>query len=190
MLALGHGAGGEFKHGICKRWPASCRRPTLRSSWSNSRGQSRAKGCPAPSQLDAAWLPLIAAIDRHGLPLIAGVGPRVLALRVEPRLRSALLVWLPLAFPLHPPGRPQSSRIDELTSVTCPALVIQGTRDTFGTAAELRRAVSRDKSVKVRAIADADHGFKVAAAAATTTAAALKAVVKAVNRESDRLIGC
>ena len=50
--------------------------------------------------------------------------------------------------------------------------------------------MSRDKSVKVRAIADADHGFKVAAAAATTTAAALKAVVKAVNRESDRLIRC
>jgi hypothetical protein len=38
-----------------------------------------------------------------------------------------------LAFPLHPPGRPDApSRIAELDAVPCPALVIQGERDPFG----------------------------------------------------------
>ena len=39
---------------------------------------------------------------------------------------------LALAFPLHPPGRPESSRLDELTAVTVPTLVVQGERDPFG----------------------------------------------------------
>ena len=148
------------------------------------------KIAPAPSQLDAAWLSLIAAVDRRGLPLIAGgrsAGARV-ACRTAPEVNAVGV--LALAFPLHPPGRPESSRIDELTSVARPALVIQGSRDTFGTATELTRAVSGHTSIHVRAIADADHGFKVAASAATTTADALKSLVEAVNRESDRLIGC
>jgi predicted alpha/beta-hydrolase family hydrolase len=38
-----------------------------------------------------------------------------------------------LAFPLHPPGRPEKTRIDELDGVTVPVLVVQGERDPFGT---------------------------------------------------------
>jgi predicted alpha/beta-hydrolase family hydrolase len=37
-----------------------------------------------------------------------------------------------LAFPVHPPGRPEKSRLPELTSVTLPILVVQGERDPFG----------------------------------------------------------
>ena len=37
-----------------------------------------------------------------------------------------------LAFPLHPPGRPEKSRLDELDAVTVPTLVVQGERDPFG----------------------------------------------------------
>ena len=44
---------------------------------------------------------------------------------------------LALSFPLHPPGRPESSRAEELTSVTVPLLVVQGERDPFGRPEEL-----------------------------------------------------
>jgi hypothetical protein len=37
-----------------------------------------------------------------------------------------------LAFPLHPPGRPENSRQDELDAVEVPVLVIQGESDPFG----------------------------------------------------------
>ena len=37
-----------------------------------------------------------------------------------------------LAFPLHPPGRPEKSRLEELDGVEVPTLVVQGTKDPFG----------------------------------------------------------
>ena len=37
-----------------------------------------------------------------------------------------------LAFPLHPPGRPEKSRQSELDAVRLPTLVVQGDRDQFG----------------------------------------------------------
>jgi predicted alpha/beta-hydrolase family hydrolase len=37
-----------------------------------------------------------------------------------------------LAFPVHPPGRPEKSRMPELDGVTVPTLVVQGESDPFG----------------------------------------------------------
>jgi predicted alpha/beta-hydrolase family hydrolase len=37
-----------------------------------------------------------------------------------------------LAFPVHPPGRPDADRSDELLAVSCPLLVVQGRGDAFG----------------------------------------------------------
>jgi predicted alpha/beta-hydrolase family hydrolase len=68
---------------------------------------------------------------------------------------------LALAFPLHPPGRPDRSRADELAAGADggrPLLVVQGDRDAFGTAAEVRAAASASgaRVVQVRG----DHGLK------------------------------
>jgi predicted alpha/beta-hydrolase family hydrolase len=37
-----------------------------------------------------------------------------------------------LAFPVHPPGRPEKTRLDELDAVEAPVLVVQGDSDPFG----------------------------------------------------------
>jgi predicted alpha/beta-hydrolase family hydrolase len=37
-----------------------------------------------------------------------------------------------LAFPLHPPGRPEKTRLPELEQVTVPVLIVQGESDPFG----------------------------------------------------------
>jgi hypothetical protein len=37
-----------------------------------------------------------------------------------------------LAFPVHPPGKPETSRLDELDGAGVPVLVVQGDRDPFG----------------------------------------------------------
>ena len=37
-----------------------------------------------------------------------------------------------LAFPVHPPGRPEKHRLAELAAPTVPVLVVQGERDPFG----------------------------------------------------------
>jgi uncharacterized protein len=44
-----------------------------------------------------------------------------------------------MSYPLHPPGRPDNLRVEHLPRIDVPCLFIQGTRDTFGTPAELEK---------------------------------------------------
>jgi predicted alpha/beta-hydrolase family hydrolase len=67
---------------------------------------------------------------------------------------------LALAFPLHPPGRPETSRLDELLGAGVPTLVVQGERDAFGGPKSFPRKRSR---YAVRSIPGADHSFRVPA---------------------------
>jgi predicted alpha/beta-hydrolase family hydrolase len=47
-----------------------------------------------------------------------------------------------LSYPLHPPGRPGEPRTQHFPALRSPALFVHGTRDPFGTIAELRAALS------------------------------------------------
>jgi hypothetical protein len=91
---------------------------------------------PAAGPQDAAWLDVIAGLRaRRGLrslPLFPGGrsnGARV-ACRTADAVGAAGV--LALAYPLHPPGRPEKSRLDELERPSAPVLVVQGDRDPFG----------------------------------------------------------
>jgi predicted alpha/beta-hydrolase family hydrolase len=88
---------------------------------------------PAPArQLDAAWIAVTEALPTDGSPLIVGgrsAGARV-ACRTAADVGAAGVLCL--AFPEHPPGKPEKSRQDELDAVEVPTLVVQGERDPFG----------------------------------------------------------
>lgn len=43
-----------------------------------------------------------------------------------------------ISYPLHPPGRPDSLRVEHLPRLTVPCLFIHGTRDPFGSPTELQ----------------------------------------------------
>ena len=62
---------------------------------------------------------------------------------------------LALSFPLHPPGRPESSRAEELTAVQVPVLVVQGERDPFGRPEEFPSGQA------VVVVPGGDHGLAV-----------------------------
>jgi predicted alpha/beta-hydrolase family hydrolase len=87
---------------------------------------------PAPAgHLDEAWSAVVRAMAVPEIPVILGgrsSGARV-ASRTAPVLAAAGV--LALAFPLHPPGKPEKSRAGELPT-TIPALVLNGDRDPFG----------------------------------------------------------
>jgi hypothetical protein len=91
---------------------------------------------PAPAaQLDAAWIAVVAALRDDGLVELRLVtGGRSSGARVACRTAAATGAdgVLCLAFPVHPPGRPEKTRLDELDAVDVPVLVIQGERDPFG----------------------------------------------------------
>jgi predicted alpha/beta-hydrolase family hydrolase len=115
-----------------------------------------------PPVLDTAWLesaPLVAELT-GGLPLITGgrsAGARV-ACRTAAEVGAVGVVCL--AFPLHPPGRPEKSRLDELLTPRVPVLVLQGTRDTFGSAETVADESAGQDGVRVVAVDGADHGMR------------------------------
>jgi predicted alpha/beta-hydrolase family hydrolase len=79
-----------------------------------------------------------------------------------------------LAFPLHPPGRPERSRLAELEGVQVPTLVVQGERDPFGTPEEF----PPDRELAV--VPGGDHGLSVPKRGPITADEALALVVEAV----------
>ncbi|RKN17949.1 alpha/beta hydrolase [Micromonospora musae] len=89
---------------------------------------------PAPAgHLDEAWTAVLAVVrEWHpGVPVLVGgrsSGARV-ACRTAGAVGAAGIVAL--AFPLHPPGRPERSRAAELLT-GLPTLVVNGDRDPFG----------------------------------------------------------
>lgn len=90
------------------------------------------KIAPAPKTLDIGWRGIWPAVAKPGLPVISGgrsAGARV-ACRTAVELGAHAV--LALSFPLHPPGKPEKSRADELLGAGVPTLVVQGGNDPFG----------------------------------------------------------
>jgi uncharacterized protein len=78
----------------------------------------------------------------------------------EPDLVSALLL---LSYPLHPPRKPEQQRTQHLPDLRTPTLFVHGTRDPFGTIAELEQALKMiPAKTKLLPIEGAGHdlGFK------------------------------
>jgi predicted alpha/beta-hydrolase family hydrolase len=135
-LVLGHGAGGGV--GARDLTAAAEAAAAERFSVALVEQPYRVAGrrSPAPAaQLDSAWTAAVAELRAGALkrlPLIAGgrsAGARV-ACRTAPA--TGAIGVLCLAFPLHPPGRPEKSRQPELDDVTVPVLIVQGESDPFG----------------------------------------------------------
>src|SRR6266581_2207877 len=69
---------------------------------------------------------------RAALVLGHGAGGGVESADLVGATKAAREAVLCLAFPVHPPGRPEKTRLAELDAVTVPTLVVQGERDPFG----------------------------------------------------------
>jgi uncharacterized protein len=89
-----------------------------------------------------------------------------------------------LGYPLHPPGRPEQRRDKHLPAVKRPMLFVQGSRDAFGTPAELSPIVASLVAVSPRTtlhvVEGGDHSFKVSRSDAARQAAAEADVYRTV----------
>jgi predicted alpha/beta-hydrolase family hydrolase len=131
----------------------------------------------AAAQLDSAWCAVLAHLaDAGSLEGRLVVGGRSAGARVACRTAESVGARgaVALAFPLHPPGRPERSRLAELLGARVPTLVVQGERDPFGAPAEF------PEGVNLRPVPGADHGFRVAASGVLTQQEALTLVTEAV----------
>lgn len=85
---------------------------------------------------EAGLLAERAGIDPARLALGGrSMGGRMCSIAVADGLPAAALVLI--AYPLHPPGRPERLRVEHFASLDLPCLFISGTRDPFGTPEEL-----------------------------------------------------
>lgn len=166
-LILGHGAGGTGiapdLAAVADLLPKSGITVLLHDQPWKVAGK---KVAAAPPVLDVGWVESVMKAPIHG-PLFTGgrsAGARV-ACRTAAEVGARAVVAL--AFPLHPPGKPDRSRADEL-DIAVPLLVVQGRSDAFGRPGEFPPsldvvAVPGDHSLKadVEAVAVAVRDFLV-----------------------------
>lgn len=95
-----------------------------------------------------------------GAPLLIGgksMGGRVASLVADELHAAGLIAGLIcLGYPFHPPKRPQQLRTAHLEGLTCPALIVQGERDPFGTRAEVE-ALCLSPAIRFHWVGDGDH---------------------------------
>jgi len=113
------------------------------------------------------------------VPLI--VGGRSAGARVACRtgLATGAVGVLALAFPLHPPGKPEKSRADELLGTGLPTLIVQGATDPFGTPSEFPKLPGTHRLV---GLAAGNHSFAVRKSEAPVLDALVEAVTEWINR--------
>ncbi|MCO8272229.1 alpha/beta hydrolase [Actinoplanes sp. TRM 88003] len=132
VLVLGHGAGGDVDAPDLVAVHDAATAGGVQVVLVTQPYRVAGRRAPAPAgHLDEAWVAVVRSLGVRRKPLIVGgrsSGARV-ACRTAVELGAAGV--LALAFPLHPPGKPERSRADELPA-DLPTLVLNGDRDAFG----------------------------------------------------------
>ncbi|MET0136256.1 MAG: alpha/beta family hydrolase [Kibdelosporangium sp.] len=135
-LLLGHGAGGGIGAPDLVAATRGATAAGVHVALVEQPYRVAGRRAPAPAgQLDEAWLAVaddLASRWFAELPMV--FGGRSSGARVACRTASEgeAVAVLCLAFPLHPPGKPEKTRLPELAGVEVPILVVQGEKDTFG----------------------------------------------------------
>jgi predicted alpha/beta-hydrolase family hydrolase len=144
--------------------------------------EARRKVPDPASVLEEAWRAAVASARGmeafRDLPLFIGgksMGGRIASqAEAAGALHVAGLVFL--GYPLHPPGKPQQRRDAHLPSITAPMLFVQGSRDAFGTADEIRDLLPRLRRAELYVVERGDHSFKVPTAGGTSQAQVMEEI--------------
>ena len=185
-VLLAHGAGADMNAATLTTVAdalAAAKIPSLRFNFPYKSAGRR--GPDRPPVLEAAVREAVAELSaRTNLPtdrLVVGgrsMGGRICSMIAAED--GALGVAL-LGYPLHPPGRPETLRIDHFPELRMPVLFASGTRDAFGSPAELQKYAKKIKgTVTFHWIDTADHGFKPLKSSGRSQSAVLDDVAQVV----------
>jgi len=84
-----------------------------------------------------------------------------------------------LGYPFHPPGKPEKMRTAHLDNLRTPTLILQGTRDSFGSPVDVR-GYKLSPAIRIQWIEDGDHSFKPRARSGRTEADNIRAAIASV----------
>ena len=184
-----HGAGAGMEHafmGAMARGLAERRVATVRFQFPFMEQGSRRPDTPAVAQ--AAVRAAVAEASRRvpGVPLFAGgksFGGRMTsqaqALAPMPSVRGLVFV----GFPLHPAGKPSTTRATHLAQVDVPMLFLQGTRDALADLALVEaQAAQLGPRATLHVVDGADHAFHVLVRSGRTDAQVLEELLETTVR--------
>jgi uncharacterized protein len=128
-----------------------------------SRRTSQAKRPPPRAEkLVSEYIAVIEELDATG-PLVIGgksLGGRVASMtadQLHPSGRIAGLLCL--GYPFHPIGKPDQLRTAHLADMQTPTLIVQGTRDVFGSREEVA-TYKLSNLIEILWLEDGDHDLK------------------------------
>lgn len=103
------------------------------------------------------WRHVIETVGRERL-VIGGksMGGRIASMVAEDARVNGLIC---LGYPFHPAGKPEQLRVEHLQAITTPTLIVQGTRDPFGSRAEVA-GYRLSPAIEIHWLEDGDHDFK------------------------------
>jgi len=146
-LLLAPGAGADRNHHtLCAVADAMSPMPVERMDFparkAGRKGVDRAPVAIAAVVEEATQLVSSAKVRANRLVLGGrSFGGRMCSMAVAEGLLAAGLVLL--SYPLHPPGKPETLRVDLFASLDLPCLFISGEKDPFGTPAEFRKHLKK-----------------------------------------------
>jgi predicted alpha/beta-hydrolase family hydrolase len=172
-LLLAHGAGGAMDSPSMNAAAAALADAGLRVArfefgYMAARRQGTRKPPPKAETLQPEYVAAVAALRRaetmpKGHKLIIGgksMGGRVASMVADAlHAEGEIAGLLCLGYPFHPPDKPQQLRTAHLKGLRTPALIVQGTRDPFGTRAEVAGYRLSD-AIEILWLEDGDHDLK------------------------------
>jgi uncharacterized protein len=175
-LVLGHGAGGGVESPDLVGAAEAARSAGISVALVEQPYRVAGRRSPAPaSQLDAAWTSVVRQLREgalDGLPILTGGRSSGARVACRTAADTGSIAVLCLAFPLHPPGRPEKTRLAELDAVHVPTLVVQGASDPFG-----MPPATPNRTVAVIAGSHSLRGSAAVAAAVSDWLASARALV-------------
>jgi len=170
-IVLAHGAGAPMTSPFMEKISdLLAERGLMVSRFEFAYMAARREGARKPPPKAELLIPEYEAIVRHlaashkkGQCLIIGgksMGGRVASLVSDALLGEGLVAGLTcIGYPFHPPGKPGQLRTSHLEALKCPALIVQGERDPFGTRSEVA-GYSLSPSIRLHWAPDGDHDLK------------------------------
>lgn len=194
LLVLAHGAGAPMRHVFLEqltRRLAARGVAVLRYAFPYTQRGARAPDKP----------PVLMATVRAAVAAAAGLAPDLPCFAggksMGGRMTSQAMAEAPLpgvrglvfvGFPLHPAGRPSTSRAAHLAKVSVPMLFLQGTRDTLADLKLLRSVVEPLARTTLHVVEDADHGFHVRKSSGRTDTQVLDALAEVTAGWMDQAV--
>ncbi|MGM1062968.1 alpha/beta hydrolase family protein [Saccharothrix sp. Mg75] len=135
-LLLGHGAGGGIAAPDLVAAARAAVAAGVHVALVEQPYRVAGRRAPAPAaHLDAAWLAVADDLSSRwfdDLPLVFGGRSSGARVACRTSAEGQAVAVLCLAFPVHPPGKPERTRQPELDAVEVSTLVVQGEADPFG----------------------------------------------------------